>query len=137
MLAFTQYKNSALLLIRSAIDLAQSQGEDSIAGELEEAAKHLTEEKIYIVACGEFKQGKSSFINALLDEPNLFPVDIDITTNLVSTISYGPHEVVEVLAGETGNIVSKAISRDEIATFSTEQKNKDNGKRSTNHVLAQ
>ncbi|MBL3591244.1 MAG: dynamin family protein [gamma proteobacterium endosymbiont of Lamellibrachia anaximandri] len=126
MLEFAQYKNSTLLLIRSAIDLAQSQDQDSIAGELEEAANHLTEEKIYIVACGEFKQGKSSFINALLNESSLFPVDIDITTNLVSTISYGPHEVIEVLAGETGNIISKAISRDEIATFSTEQKNKDN-----------
>lgn len=78
---------------------------------------------------GEFKQGKSSLINALINEQDLFPVDIDITTNLVSTITYGKEEKVTVVLGEPGKGKTKTITREEIPDYVTEQKNSKNQKK--------
>ncbi|NER05229.1 MAG: hypothetical protein F6K17_22860 [Okeania sp. SIO3C4] len=57
---------------------------------------------MWIVICGEYKQGKSSLTNALLNEPELFPVDVDVTTSLVSTITYGEREKIMVVLGKPG-----------------------------------
>ena len=46
-----------------------------------------------ILICGEFKRGKSSFINALIGR-NLCAVDQDICTSVVSIIRYGVKERV-------------------------------------------
>src|SRR5262249_16349917 len=82
--------------------------------------------KLLVVVVGEFKQGKSSLINALLNEPDLFPVDFDITTNLVSTFSYGNTERITVLLGEGAQTTSQPISRTEIPNYVSEQGNAGN-----------
>ena len=55
----------------------------------ERTIKHFARGKSIIAVCGEFCQGKSSLINALIDEQDLLPVDVDITTELISAITYG------------------------------------------------
>ena len=42
-----------------------------------------------LLVVGEYNKGKSSFINALLGEPNLLPIDIDATTSTVYKVIYG------------------------------------------------
>jgi GTPase SAR1 family protein len=49
-----------------------------------------------LVVMGEIKKGKSSFINALLGEPELLPTASDIATSTVYKILYGPERKIKV-----------------------------------------
>jgi hypothetical protein len=125
--SFQAQKQEALELLDSGVALAQQLKDENVAHRLETAAKQLAEGKLVVVVAGEFKQGKSSLINALLDErENLFPVDVDIATNLVTTITYGEEEDIRVLICEAGNEILKHITREEIGGYVTEQGNPNN-----------
>ncbi|MBV8711980.1 MAG: dynamin family protein, partial [Solirubrobacterales bacterium] len=65
-----------------------------------DAELRLLEGDLLVVVCGEFKRGKSTMINALLDEPELLPSDVDITTSVVSTVGWGPTEEITVLLSQ-------------------------------------
>jgi len=129
MATFQQQKQQALRVFQSAIPVAQGVKQEAIVQRLKEAADHLAQGKLMVVVCGEFKQGKSSLINALLNEPGLFPVDVDVTTSLVSSITYGEAERITVALGEPGKEQTKQIQRAEIADYVTEQRNKGNQRR--------
>lgn len=128
MLNFQQTKRQVLQLFDNVIAAAKIQKNINLETQLSAARQHLAEEKIYVVVCGEFKQGKSSLINAFIDETNLFPVDVKITTNLVSTISYADREKITIVLGDIGTGKTKQINRSEIAEYVTEQQNKGNNK---------
>lgn len=104
---------------------------DGLGGEqierLEAARERLVRGQFLVLVCGEFKRGKSSLINALLEEPGLFPVDHKVATNLITTIAYAPEERVVVHLGDDGE--TQAIGRDEIADFVTEERNPGNRRR--------
>jgi signal recognition particle receptor subunit beta len=119
-------KQQVLASFETTIDLANKYGTPSIEQSLKDAANYLIQGKLFVVICGEFKQGKSSSINALIDEPKLFPVDVDIATNLVTTITYGEKEEYTVFLGEYGKAQPKKIGRHEIADYVTERANKGN-----------
>ncbi|MFK0733027.1 MAG: dynamin family protein [Gloeotrichia echinulata HAB0833] len=131
MTTYQQLKQKTLHLFQQAQAIAQSQGEDEIDNNLAEAKKRFTAEKLFVVVCGEFKQGKSNLLNAFLNETELFPVDVDITTNLVTTITYGKVEKITVVLEDetTGEKVAKQISRKEISNYVTEQRNQKNAKK--------
>lgn len=107
--------------------LAIQRERKDIAKSLDDSATQFNEGKLTVVVAGEFKQGKSCLINALINEKDLFPVDIDIATNLVSTITYGQEERISVVLEGQEN--SKKITRAEISEYVTEQKNKKNHKK--------
>jgi predicted GTPase len=121
-------KQEILDLFASLRSFAQKQNEQGYVKQLDEAIKRLDEGKLLVVVCGEFKEGKSSLINALLNEASddLFPVDSDIATGLVSTISYGEQEKITVIIGEPGQEKQKQIKREEINDYANEQHNKGN-----------
>ena len=129
MLTFKQQKQQILKLFDDTTAIAISQRDTNLENHLKEAQQHLAEEKIYVVICGEFKQGKSSLINAFIDETNLFPVAVKITTNLVSTIAYAEQEKITVILGDIGKGQAKQINRAEIPEYVTEQQNKGNNKK--------
>ena len=54
---------------------------------INELFSKLSSNQTTIMVCGEFKRGKSTFINALLDMP-LCPTDEHIATSTVSIIKY-------------------------------------------------
>lgn len=56
----------------------------------------LDDPGIYVVVVGDFKQGKSSLVNALLGT-NVCPVDDDIATAIPTYIRYGPQPQAELL----------------------------------------
>lgn len=124
---YQQQRTQIIELFQQTQTLSTQNNRKDIAKTLQESAKRFTEGKLITVVAGEFKQGKSSLINALIEEKDLFPVDIDITTNLVSTITYGRKEKVSVVL--EGQNEPKAITRGEIADYVTEQKNKKNQKK--------
>ncbi|NJO64870.1 MAG: hypothetical protein HC836_44135 [Richelia sp. RM2_1_2] len=129
MTTYQQQKQKLLQLFQQTQAIAKQYKYPEIEQNLKESAQHLAEGKLIVVVCGEFKQGKSSLINALINETNLFPVDVDITTNLVSSITYGEQEKITVVIGEPGKGQTKEIKRDEIPDYVTEQHNANNAKK--------
>jgi GTPase SAR1 family protein len=82
-----------------------------------------------VVVCGEFKRGKSSLLNALLEEPDLFPVDSFYATGLITTAGFGAEENISVtVTAPDGYPRQLEIKRDEIAAYATESANPDNAK---------
>jgi len=82
----------------------------------------LASDSLTVVVCGEFKRGKSSLLNALLDEKEpLFPVDARVATSAVTLLSWAAeeHVVVELVEPE-GGTRRRAIDRADIASFVTE-----------------
>lgn len=137
MSTFQQQKQQVLQLFNAAVVTAKSIKDEDAERRLRESAKHLVDGKLYVVVAGEFKQGKSSLINALIETPGLFPVDVDITTNLVTSITYSERERYTVLVGEAGHEAERQISREEIADFVTEQKNPKNDRSARMLIIEQ
>jgi predicted GTPase len=95
---------------------------------LAHAREQLEKEKMVLAAVGEFKRGKSSLVNALLDEPNLLPVDIDVTTSINTMITYAESEAVTVIFGAGRSARKLSIDRSKIRDYVTEQQNANNKK---------
>jgi predicted GTPase len=123
---YQEQRQEIIKLFQQTQAIVEQSDRQDIAQTLAQSKQRFTEGKLFVVVAGEFKQGKSSLINALLNEKNLFPVDIDITTNLVSSITYGKEEKVTVIIGEPGQGQAKSITREEIPNYVTEQKNANN-----------
>ena len=69
---------------------------------IEEVFDRISANQTTIMVCGEFKKGKSSFINALLKE-EICPTDEHIATSTVSIIRYGEtRKVVRTYEDEEG-----------------------------------
>lgn len=125
-LGYTEHKQQLLNLFSLIRDRAQALNQPKVVERLERAHARLTEGKLLVVVCGEFKRGKSSLINALIETPDLCPVDIDITTAIVTTIEWAEKDEITVVLGETGKEHKQEITREEIADYVTEQSNPHN-----------
>ena len=83
-----------------------------------------------LVVMGEIKKGKSSFINALLGEPNLLPTSDDIATSTVYKLLYGPKLQYKVFLQpdtDTGNRPPPLlIPSNEVSKYGTESGNPGN-----------
>lgn len=81
------------------------------------ARERLVEGRFYIVVCGEYKRGKSSLINALLETRDLCPVDVHVATSVVTSIGYADEEKVVVYLGDERT--PKEIPRARISDYVT------------------
>ncbi|MGO0063454.1 dynamin family protein [Brevibacillus fluminis] len=109
--------------------LAVKEGKTQAVTEVEELQRYIHSLgsagiKTVTVILGEFKRGKSSFINALLGE-EICPVNTDITTSIVSQIQYGATNDATVYFT---NQETKTIKKEEVSRYVTEQENQDNVK---------
>ncbi|MBY8840584.1 dynamin family protein [Streptomyces sp. SP2-10] len=84
----------------------------------------------HVVVVGEYKRGKSSLLNALMERPGLFPVDADVATCVVSTLAWGAEERAVVHLGDTGagGVTRLELPLPELAEYVTEQGNPGNHK---------
>ena len=83
---------------------------------LRERLDQETPRPVTVLVCGEFKRGKSTFINALIGR-RLCPTDTDICTSVSSIISYGETPSVTRYYGDLNNIQSEEISFDELEDY--------------------
>lgn len=101
---------------------------------LAESRARLAAGRFYVVVCGEFRRGKSSLLNALVERPGLFPVDVDITTCAVVTLHWDSRNSATVYFAESepGNAASarspEQIQPEEAGTYVKEQENPGNAK---------
>lgn len=128
---YQKQKEAVLRLYEKTLALEELKSNSEVLDRLLTIKNKMMAEKIIMVVAGEFKRGKSSLINALLNEKgcDLFPVDTDIATNLVTAISYGKEEIINVVMDNGEKDEIQKITRDEIADYVTEQKNEGNYKR--------
>jgi hypothetical protein len=86
-----------------------------------------------LVVVGEIKKGKSSFINALLGEPDLLPTMSDVATSTVYKILYGKEKKYKVFFlpqdiehPEASTPPPLEITPEQVADYGTENGNPDN-----------
>ena len=77
-----------MALIEQGIALASSGDRTDLRRRLELARERLQAPDIRVIVVGEFKQGKSQLVNALVNAP-VCPVDDDIATAVPTTVRYG------------------------------------------------
>lgn len=75
-------------IIPTCRDIFHRTGMENELIQIDELIANAKTPSFNLLVCGEFKRGKSSLINALLNE-NVCPVDIGVTTAVVSIIRYG------------------------------------------------
>src|SRR5688572_25776021 len=86
---------AARVAVDGARTLAADLGRDDLVERLRIAVARMTRPATVVCVVGEFKQGKSSLVNALLDQ-ELCPVDDDIATSVITLVRYGEQPAVEV-----------------------------------------
>lgn len=79
-----------------------------------------------IVVMGEIKQGKSSFINALLGVKDLVPVNSDVATSTIFKIRYGKEKRYRVFFTRQSGKPEQVIDERELHDYGTEDGNPDN-----------
>lgn len=114
----TQEKNIARFssLISTLGPIYASQHKEADIDKMKMLIKKASIKDVSVLICGEFKRGKSSFINAFLGE-NICPADPGIATSVVSIIRYGATRKVTRLYGDVKNLQSEAISFEEIEKY--------------------
>ena len=75
-------------VVRTVGALAASTGRADLAERLAQTQARLRDPGVRVIVVGEFKQGKSKLINALVNAP-VCPVDDDIATSVPMTVGYG------------------------------------------------
>lgn len=112
-----------------AIKGAKVYGRDDLVQRLTGARQLLSEPAVTVYVVGEFKQGKSSLINALLGT-SICPVDDDIATAVPTEVRYAGNPSATAYyepEGEGwGPGWSESIPLGELASYVSEQGNPDN-----------
>ncbi|MGH9049157.1 MAG: dynamin family protein [Acidimicrobiia bacterium] len=105
-----------------------------LAQRIKHATHRLEDPSTHLLVVGEFKQGKSSLINALLDAP-VCPVDDDIATSAPTAVRFADPPSAAVLyrppesADGTVEPEREAIPVDRVQEFVTEAANPENERR--------
>jgi Dynamin family len=137
MTEFDQLRQDVLDTYATVHDLIADDLAETRLRLLAESRDRLAAGRYFVVVCGEFRRGKSSLLNALVERPGLFPVDVDVTTCAVVTLWWGDQEsaVVYFAPTDPGDPDSapapERIPSERVAEFVTEQANARNYK----HVL--
>jgi hypothetical protein len=115
-----------------AIKAAAAYEREDLVRRLRTAKKLLTDNAVRIPVVGEFKQGKSSLVNALVDA-DVCPVDDDIATAVptevrhAAALSASAH--FEALPGSQGAGWTETITPGEVAAYASESGNPGNTRR--------
>jgi hypothetical protein len=73
--------------VEAALELAVACGRKDLATRLRRAAVGLADDRVRVLVIGEFKQGKSQLVNALV-RARICPVDDDIATSVPTSVSW-------------------------------------------------
>lgn len=112
----TQSEHSFIDAIKIAAPVLTQSGKGKELARISKQIEMLETEPVCIIVCGEFKRGKSTFVNALIGR-NLCATDTDICTSVVSIIKYSPNELVTRYYGDFANPKSQKISLDDLEKY--------------------
>ena len=74
-------------IVKEVGDLAATSGRTDLHARLVQTRRRLDDPAIHVIVVGEFKQGKSQLINALVNAP-VCPVDDDVATAVPTVVKY-------------------------------------------------
>lgn len=103
-------------LIKTVTPLLKQCGKEDEINKIAKSHDLATNSPTSILVCGEFKRGKSTFMNALIGR-NLCATDTEICTAVVSVIKYGEKEKVIRYFGDFVNAKSEEISIEQLEKF--------------------
>lgn len=85
--------------------LAEGLGRDDLERRLEATLSRMSRPGVQLMVVGEFKQGKSTLVNALLGS-DLCPVDDDVATAVLTSVQYSPEPwaLAHRRTGEAGTV---------------------------------
>ncbi|MFE4197219.1 dynamin family protein [Paenarthrobacter sp. NPDC056912] len=89
-------------LVEQGIDLVGAGDRNDLRRRLELTRRRLLDPSVRVIVVGEFKQGKSQLINALVNAP-VCPVDDDIATSVPTVVKYGDPASALVLVPADGS----------------------------------
>ena len=120
-------------LVNRGLSLVATGDRADLRQRLEQTLVRLANPDIRVIVVGEFKQGKSKLINALVNAP-VCPVDDDIATSVPTVVSFGDPASAAVLVprGSSGAeqdssaFERRPIALEEIAGFVSERGNPSN-----------
>jgi hypothetical protein len=126
-------RGRAVEAVDTAVRVAGALGRADLAAELQSVRERLLDPAFTVLVIGEFKQGKSSLVNALLGA-QVCPVDDDIATAVPTVVRYTPEWSSAVFLAPSGPDDSPADLRvdvpiDQVAGYVTEAANPENVKR--------
>lgn len=115
-------------VIHDVGDLAVSAGRQDLAARLGNTRERLADPSIRVIVVGEFKQGKSKLINALVNAPAC-PVDDDVATSVPTSVGYADEPsawILERVAGSDGAVNRRRIALEELPEYVSEHGNPSN-----------
>ncbi len=107
--------------------LATEMEREDLAARLKTAAARMRRPSTVVCVVGEFKQGKSSLVNALIGQV-LCPVDDDLATSALTLLHHGDEPRVEVRRRVDRELVNEAIELRSLPDWVTESGNPENEK---------
>jgi hypothetical protein len=121
-----------LHVVDQAIGLAEADDRKDLVQRLAHTRRRLLDPTVRVLVVGEFKQGKSMLVNALVDAP-VCPVDDDISTAVPTEVYYSEAPIATLVRGkgegkgddETSNDRVQ-VPLDELAAHVSERGNPDN-----------
>jgi hypothetical protein len=99
--------------------LAKRYGRDDLADVLATEAGRWGDRVTTIVVAGAQKRGKSRLLNAVLEQPELLPVDVDIATDTYLSMRRGPELSVTVRRRVAGTETSAVVRPDDIRDYAS------------------
>ena len=128
----------ALSVVQLGTQAATAYKRPDLVERLALTTKRLLDPSFHVFVVGEFKQGKSSLVNALLNAP-VCPVDDDIATSAPTEVRYGEEPAAAVLlkppedpSGKEdidAEPIREAIPIEQVAQYVTEASNPSNERR--------
>jgi Dynamin family len=122
-------------LVEHGLELLGAGDRADLRKRLHQTLGRLKDPSIRVIVVGEFKQGKSKLINALVNAP-VCPVDDDIATSVPTVVRYGRSASAAILvpkggadAGDETSIERRPVPIAELAGYVSERGNPGNRKK--------
>ncbi|MGX5717770.1 dynamin family protein [Arthrobacter sp. MAHUQ-56] len=119
-------------LVEQGLQLVGNGDRADLRKRLDQALARLQDPSIRVIVVGEFKQGKSKLINALVNAP-VCPVDDDVATSTPTIVRYGEPASAAILVpaadnagGEGNNLERQPIDLADLPEFVSEHGNPGN-----------
>ncbi|HEY8206595.1 MAG TPA: dynamin family protein [Myxococcaceae bacterium] len=111
--------------LRRVVQIASALGAARVADEAFELSDRVSDGRFFCACVGQYKRGKSTFLNALIGEP-ILPVGVVPVTSAITVILHGKRRSARVRF-QDGNVLQ--IAPGELRDYVAEEENPGNAKR--------